>query len=91
MLNYIKNEFKKDKILFTNDIFCFCTAIISSLYMSLTIPNTNFKILYIIYILNALSSIICAINKESLGLISTNIFYLFVDIIGLLRLLRLLK
>ena len=87
IIDWLKTEWKNSKLLFFNDVICVCTGILSATYMTLTVPNTNFLVLYTIYTIDTLSCLVTAIYKKSFGLLLNSIIYLIIDTLGIIKIL----
>lgn len=87
VIDWLKTEWKNSKLLFFNEIVCAVTGVLSSIYMTITVPNTNFLILYIIYMFDTLSCAITAIYKKSFGLLFNSFVYFIIDTMGIIKIL----
>lgn len=87
LISWLKNEWENNKLLFFNEISCAITSFLSAFYMTFSMPNTNFILLYIIYIINTVNCIISSISKKSFGVLLNSFIYLTLDIVGIIKLL----
>lgn len=87
VIDWLKAEWRNSRFMFFNEIICIITGILSATYMTLTVPNTNFLILYIIYIVDTLSCTVTAIYKKSFGLFFNSFIYLIIDAVGIVKIL----
>lgn len=87
LIEWLGNEWRSNKFLFFNEISCALTSFLSAVYMTFSMPNTDFMLLYIIYIINTINCIISSVAKKSFGILLNSSIYLILDIIGVVKLL----
>jgi hypothetical protein len=83
VLGWVRSDWKNNRLLFINELVSCVTAVASSIYLSLSAPNTSFSLIFTLYTINSLSGIICSYYRKSMIILLTNTFYLVMNIIGL--------
>lgn len=83
-INFFKS-FKEKPLLIIDEIITLITAMMVSLYLAISSPETNFLIVYSLYFVNALTGLISAVYRGSGSIACMNGFYLIVNTIGLYK------
>lgn len=85
-LVWIKRDWQKSKFLFLVESIFFVLNIYTSIYVALEMPNVNFFFLYVLYIIATFLGIIYSVARNSFPLLLTNICYLIIEVLALVRL-----
>lgn len=84
MSNFFKS-FKERPFLIIDEIIALTTAMMVSLYLAISSPNTNFLLVYILYSINSVAGLISAICRGSSSIALMNGFYLMTNGFGLYK------
>ena len=84
MNNFFKS-FKERPLLIIDEVIALITAMISTLYLSISSPNTNFLLVYSLFFTNAITGLISAICRGSISITLMNVFYLLTNGFGLYK------
>ena len=87
VIDWIKKDLKERPFALLAEIISLITAISSSIYLTATMPNTNFLIVYILYFINATAGVFYSVSRGSLSVLLMNTFYVITNSIGLIKII----
>ena len=82
------NNFKEKPLIIIDEVIALITAMVVSVYLAISSPNTNFLIVYSLYFINAVTGLISAIYRGSGSIALMNGFYVMVNTFGLFKAIR---
>ncbi len=85
--NWIKEDYKSDRVRFCFEVLAWAISIGCSLTMALTVPNPPLIILYPIWITGCAIYAGCAYSRGSFGMLANYILLTTIDSVGLARML----
>ena len=87
ILLWIKRDLKRNKKLFIIETFAFIANIGTYFYMTISLPEPNFLIVYTLYLISSILGITYSIGRGSFNLFLTNLCYLLIEGLAFLKLL----
>jgi len=86
-IEWIKNDWKSDKLRFMVEVFAWALSIGCSIAMALTVPNPPLMILYPIWIAGCSMYAWAAWTRRSFGMLANYMLLVTIDSIGLIRMI----
>lgn len=87
ILLWIKRDWKRNKKLFIIETFAFIANIGTYFYMTISLPEPNFLIVYTLYLISSILGISYSIGRGSFNLFLTNLSYLLIEGLAFVKLL----
>ena len=87
IFNWIKSDYKTNKIRFVIEVVAWAISIGCSIAMAVTVPNPPLLILYPIWITGCALYAGCAFSRGSFGMLANYLLLTTIDTIGLIRML----
>ena len=84
-INWIKDDFKSNRIRFCLEVSAWVLSISCSLAMALTVPNPPLKFLYIPWVISTSIYAGCAFSRRSFGMLANYVLLAIIDGIALSR------
>jgi hypothetical protein len=81
--DWIKNDFKSNKLRFCLEVTAWVLSISCSLAMALTVPNPPLKYLYIPWVISTSIYAGCAYSRRSFGMLANYMLLAIIDGIAL--------
>ena len=85
--DWIKDDFKSNRIRFAVELLAWAISIGCSITMALTVPNPPLLVLYPIWILGCSFYAWASYTRKSFGMLANYILLTTIDTIGLIRML----
>ena len=82
-IEWIKNDFKSNKLRFCLEVTAWVLSISCSLAMALTVPNPPLKYLYIPWVISTSIYAGCAYSRRSFGMLANYMLLAIIDGIAL--------
>ncbi|MDR1494421.1 MAG: hypothetical protein LBI29_00070, partial [Rickettsiales bacterium] len=70
-LSWMKDDWRNKKFIFINEVIAFLTGLGAAIYLSVTLPGTNYFLLYTLYTVNAISGMIACAGRRSTPMLVT--------------------
>ena len=86
-IEWIKDDFRSNRIRFFAELLAWALSIICSLTMAITVPNPPLLVLYPIWISGCALYAWAAWTRRSFGMLANYILLTSIDTIGLIRML----
>ena len=86
-LDWIKNDYKDNRIRFCLEVFAWIISIGCSITMAFTVPNPPLLALYPVWITGCAVYAWCAYSRGSFGMLANYVLLTSIDTIGLIRML----
>ena len=86
-LDWIRDDYKSDRIRFCLEVLAWAISIGCSITMATTVPTPPLLILYPIWITGCAIYAWCAYSRRSFGMLANYILLTTIDTIGLIRML----
>ena len=86
-IQWIKDDFKSNRIRFIVELFAWAISIGCSITMALTVPNPPLLALYPVWITGCALYAWAAWTRQSFGMLANYILLTTIDTIGLIRML----
>jgi hypothetical protein len=86
-LEWIKDDWRSNRIRFTVELFAWVLSIGCSIAMAATVPNPPLLILYPIWISGCSMYAWAAWTRRSFGMLANYMLLVTIDIVGLIRML----
>jgi hypothetical protein len=86
-VEYIKHDFTSNRFRFLLEVFAWACSVVTSIIFACTVPDIPVVPLYTIFIAGCLATLWCAWSRGSFGLVLNYSFIVFIDLIGLGRIL----
>lgn len=87
VVDYVRQDWAEDKVRTVLEITAYCTSIICSLIMALTVPDVPFLLLYPLFIAHCAVFAYCAWTRNSTGMFANYLTLVAIDTIALVRLI----
>ncbi len=87
IFQWIKDDWRSNRIRFTVELFAWVLSIGCSIAMAATVPNPPLLILYPIWISGCAMYAWAAWSRRSFGMLANYLLLVTIDIIGLIRML----
>ena len=84
---WIKIDFRSNKVRFCFEVFAWALSIGCSITMAITVPNPPLMILYPFWITGCATYAACAYSRRSFGMLANYCLLVSVDLVGLIRML----
>ena len=85
--NWIKEDYKSDRLRFCLEVLAWAISIGCSITMALTVPTPPLLVLYPIWITGCAIYAWCAYSRRSFGMLANYILLVTIDTVGLVRML----
>ena len=85
--NWIKEDYKSDRLRFCFEVLAWAISIGCSVTMALTVPNPPLLTMYPIWITGCAIYAWCAYTRRSFGMLANYILLVSIDTVGLIRML----
>jgi hypothetical protein len=85
--NWIREDWKSDKLRFCLEVIAWAISIGCSITMAVTVPNPPLLALYPVWIAGCAIYAWCAFSRRSFGMLANYILLTTIDTIGLVRML----
>lgn len=86
-IDWIRDDWKSNKIRFILEILAWAISIGCSITMAVTVPNPPLLALYPVWITGCAIYAWCAFSRQSFGMLANYILLTTIDTIGLVRML----
>ena len=87
IFQWIKEDWKSNRVRFTLEVVAWALSIGCSLIMAFTVPNPPLLLLYPLWITGCAIYSWCAYSRRSFGMLANYILLTTIDTIGLIRIL----
>ena len=87
IFQWIKDDWRSNRIRFTVELFAWVLSIGCSITMAATVPNPPLLILYPIWISGCAMYAWAAWSRRSFGMLANYLLLVTIDVIGLIRML----
>lgn len=87
MFNWIKDDFKSNRVRFIIELLAWAISIGCAVTMALTVPNPPLLILYPIWILGCSMYAWASWTRKSFGMLANYLLLVSIDTVGLVRML----
>jgi hypothetical protein len=87
ILDWIRSDYKTNKIRFCVEVIAWCISIGCSITMALTVPNPPLLALYPVWITGCAMYAWASYTRRSFGMLGNYILLTTIDSIGLIRML----
>lgn len=87
IFQWIKEDWKSNRVRFTLEVVAWALSIGCSLIMALTVPNPPLLLLYPLWITGCSIYSWCAYSRRSFGMLANYILLTTIDTVGLIRIL----
>lgn len=87
IFDWIKNDYRSNRIRFSIELLAWAISIICSITMALTVPNPPLLILYPIWITGCSLYAWAAYSRKSFGMLANYCLLVAIDFVGLTRML----
>ena len=87
VVDYVRQDWAEDKVRTVLEITAYCTSIICSLIMALTVPDVPFVLLYPLFIAHCAVFAWCAWTRGSTGMVANYLTLVTIDTVALWRLM----
>jgi hypothetical protein len=84
-LDWMRDDWQNRKLIFISEAISLFSGMAAALIMTFMLPSPNFKLVYLLYTINAISAIIASLGRKSVSFVAVNIVYLFVDLVALYK------
>lgn len=82
---WIKGDFKSNRIRFCFEVFAWIVSIGCALTMAITVPNPPLKYLYIPWVASTATYSVCAYTRGSFGMLANYLLLFIIDFTALIR------
>ncbi len=86
-LDWIKDDFKSNRVRFVIELFAWAISIGCSITMAVTVPNLPLLTLYPIWILGCAMYAWASWTRKSVGMLANYLLLVTIDSVGLIRML----
>ena len=83
--DWIKDDYKSDKLRFCLEVVAWAISIGCSITMAVTVPTPPLLVLYPIWIVGCAIYAWCAYSRNSFGMLANYILLTTIDTVGLIR------
>ena len=87
VVDYVRQDWAEDKVRTVLEITAYCTSIICSVIMALTVPDVPFVLLYPLFIAHCAVFAWCAWTRGSTGMVANYLTLVTIDTVALWRLM----
>lgn len=87
IVDWIKDDFRTNRIRFCIELFAWCLSIACSITMAVTVPNPPLLTLYPIWITGCAMYAWAAWTRQSFGMLANYLLLTTIDTVGLIRML----
>ena len=86
-LDWIKDDYKSNKLRFCLEVLAWAISIGCSITMAATVPNPPLLVMYPIWITGCAIYAWCAFSRRSFGMLANYILLTTIDSVGLVRMI----
>ncbi|NBP68363.1 MAG: hypothetical protein EBR30_03015 [Cytophagia bacterium] len=87
VVDYVRQDWAENKIRTVLEITAYCTSIVCSVIMALTVPDVPFVLLYPLFIAHCAVFAWCAWTRGSTGMVANYLTLVTIDTVALWRLM----
>lgn len=87
VVDYVQQDWAENKIRTVLEITAYCTSIVCSVIMALTVPDVPFVLLYPLFIAHCAVFAWCAWTRGSTGMVANYLTLVTIDTVALWRLM----
>ena len=87
VVDYVRQDWAENKIRTVLEITAYCTSIVCSVIMALTVPAVPFVLLYPLFIAHCAVFAWCAWTRGSTGMVANYLTLVTIDTVALWRLM----
>ena len=87
VVDYVRQDWAEDKVRTVLEITAYCTSIVCSVIMALTVPDVPFVLLYPLFIAHCAVFAWCAWTRGSTGMVANYLTLVTIDTVALWRLM----
>jgi hypothetical protein len=88
IFDWIKNDWKSNKIRFVLEVFTWAASIFCAVVFAISVPNVPFHILYPVWISGCIIYCWAAYTRRSFGMVANYMLLTFIDTVGFIRYLN---